>query len=348
MSIPVECLENLQLDNGWTVTSKITKRPENTGGNFSSGYIVQKGEIKAFLKAFDFSVVLNYSPDKQPEILNQQLEIFNFEKELLEKCKNSHMNKIVIPIDSGSVQINGFPDFFGRVYYIIFELADGNIRNIQEQFTNLDLAFIFRSLHNIAVGINQLHHAGIAHQDIKPSNALVFKNETKLSDLGRASDASHPFLYDDGIPGDQNYSAIEQFYNFRAHGDITDRFAADLYTFGSLFFFYFGNLSFSTILIKKLQDKKILSGTNSFETDLPGLIRIYEEIMIDFNTVLLNYVTSDVAEQITNLVKSLCHPDPRQRGHRKNIAQGFSQYSLERYITEINILAEKAELKLIK
>lgn len=101
-------------------------------------------------------------------------------------------------------------------------------------------------------------------------------------------------------------------------------------------------------MIKKLQDKKILSGTNSFETDLPGLIRIYEEIMIDFNTVLLNYVTSDVAEQITNIVKSLCHPDPRQRGHRKNIAQGFSQYSLERYITEINILAEKAELKLIK
>lgn len=42
MSISVECLENLQLDNGWTVTSKITKRPENTGVIFLLGILYKK------------------------------------------------------------------------------------------------------------------------------------------------------------------------------------------------------------------------------------------------------------------------------------------------------------------
>lgn len=52
-------------------------------------------------------------------------------------------------------------------------------------------------------------------------------------------------------------------------------------------------------------------------------------------------------EQIINMIKSLCTPDPRKRDHKKNIEHGLPQYSFERFITELDILAKKAKFKLI-
>src|SRR5205823_2049082 len=44
------------------------------------------------------------------------------------------------------------------------------------------------SLHHIATGLYQLHSAEVAHQDLKPSNILVFEGSTsKIADLGCAS-----------------------------------------------------------------------------------------------------------------------------------------------------------------
>ena len=58
--------------------------------------------------------------------------------------------------------------------YIVFELASGDIRAEIERLPNFDLAWCLRSLHNATVGVQQLHSKDIAHQDIKPSNVLVF------------------------------------------------------------------------------------------------------------------------------------------------------------------------------
>ena len=43
-------------------------------------------------------------------------------------------------------------------------------------------------MHHIATGLFQLHSAAVAHQDLKPSNVLVFDHSiSKVADLGSAS-----------------------------------------------------------------------------------------------------------------------------------------------------------------
>lgn len=66
---------------------------------------------------------------------------------------------------------------FTKVFYLIFELADGDIRRHLAVQESLDLAFVLRTLHHVAVGLDQLHRADIAHQDLKPSNVLIYTKE---------------------------------------------------------------------------------------------------------------------------------------------------------------------------
>jgi hypothetical protein len=44
----------------------------------------------------------------------------------------------------------------------------------------------------------------------------------------------------------------------------------------------------------------------------------------------------------------LCDPDPRVRGHIKNVKGNGNSYSMERFVAVLNLLATKAELKLRK
>lgn len=119
-TIPAECLAGLTVENGWYVNKMIQRSPHSTGGNFSSGYEVEKDGKKAYLKAVDFSRALQNS-DMLKE-LEIQLKIFNFEKELLELCKNENLHKVVVPIDSGKIEVPGFPPILNVVHYIIFYL----------------------------------------------------------------------------------------------------------------------------------------------------------------------------------------------------------------------------------
>ena len=54
-------------------------------------------------------------------------------------------------------------------------------------------------------------------------------------------------------------------------------------------------------------------------------------------------------EKLIEAIKMLCNPDPRKRGHKKNIAQKHgSNFSLERFVETFNLLAKRAEYKLTK
>ena len=50
----------------------------------------------------------------------------------------------------------------------------------------LDLVFMMGTLHHVSLGLSQLHRAEIAHQDLNPSNVLVFESgkSSKICDLG--------------------------------------------------------------------------------------------------------------------------------------------------------------------
>ena len=121
----------------------------------------------------------------------------------------------------------------------------------------------------MAVGVQQLHNIGIAHQDLKPSNVLVFNSESKIGDLGRASDKDHPFKYDSYVmPGDRNYAPVEQWYSYRFSSGFEEKFAADLYLLGSLFMFFFTGLSMSQCMFDQLKLSKA-SSSGTFRGDLP-------------------------------------------------------------------------------
>jgi serine/threonine protein kinase len=179
---PHEALEGLQLGDGWTVLSRVHRGPELTGGHFSCGYIVEHSDgRRGFLKALDFFSRLAQSADPA-RALEPLIKAFNFERDLLRSCRR--MSRIVTAYTDGAITVPGFPPP-NTVQYIIFELADGDIRSLMITSETFDVCLALRALREIAIGLRQLHTIGVAHQDVNPSNVLRFQPHVghKLADL---------------------------------------------------------------------------------------------------------------------------------------------------------------------
>jgi serine/threonine protein kinase len=235
------------------------------------------------------------------------------------------------------------------VCYLIFEIAEGDIRKHRHALAQFDLAWCLRSMHNTAVGLDQLHYSGIAHQDLKPSNILVFPKEgSKIADLGRATDALTPFVNDTlHMPGDPGYAPPEQFYGFRITDDFERRKAADLYLLGSIFFFFFSDVAATPAIEAKLQRTVGINlSSMTFEAELPYIRNAFIEALNDLEKSV-TVMAGGLTRKIMQIVEELCDPDPRKRGDTKRIGTVVSQYSLERYISRLNILARHAELGLM-
>jgi len=338
---PALRLTGLKLEGGWEVIGLIERPTTATGGNFSVSYKVRGQDGReGFLKALDFSKVFQ-EPDPA-RVLEVMTKAYNFERDLLNKCKNNRLSKIITPIADGSVEIPGEVGEIKTVMYLIFELADGDIRKFYKLSNNIDLAWCLRSLHNAAVGLMQLHSRSIAHQDLKPSNILFFKKETefKLSDLGRASDQEHPCVNDEcQIPGDVGYAPIELFYGYKSTDEFYRRFGIDLYHLGSFIFFYFGDVSATQAIKTKLN----LSGTsltNNFSNDLPYIRKAFIEALKELEPNV-KAKAGELAQEIITMAMELCEPDPEKRGHPRD--RTGNQHNLERYVSKLDLLSKKAE-----
>mgnify|MGYP001220105121 CR=1 FL=1 len=149
--------------------------------------------------------------------------------------------------------MSGFGSF-GAVQYVIFELADRDVRAHLDISHNFDLAWSLRSLHHVAVGLMQLHSQGIAHLDPKPSNVLVFHQRMcKVGDLGRAAYSGHVGPYDNAPwPGDRAYSPPEFLYGQREVEWNTRNIGTDAYLPGSMIVFVFARTSMSGLLFSHL------------------------------------------------------------------------------------------------
>lgn len=155
---PAERLEGLTLDGGWSVIEKIQRPSKDSGGNFSVCYLVQnsKGQ-RAFLNALDYSRAL-LAPD--PALALKGLtEGYIFERDLLYACRKGHMDRVIIALADGTVRFG--QEGMDVVQYIIFELADGNVRSRLGEIAQFDIAWSLRALHHIAIGLSQLHGRGL-------------------------------------------------------------------------------------------------------------------------------------------------------------------------------------------
>jgi len=339
-----EQLEGAELPGGWKVTSKLERTPARTGSHFSCGYFVEGDDgRKGFLKALDYSGALR-SPDPA-QALNAMTAAYNFEADLCEKCKDRHMRRVVTAVGKGTVYLDP-NDPVTVVQYLIFEQAENDVRVYLDKFDAFDTAWVLRALHHVATGLNELHMAGIAHQDVKPSNVLVFPQEgSKVADLGRAADKETAGPFDEwGVAGDQGYAPPELLYRHVAGDWNTRRFGCDAYLLGSMVVFFFARVSMTALILDNLDESyhwRIWPGT--FQDVMPYIRDAFGRAVASF----LEDVPEDTRAAISPLVRELCEPDPRLRGHPRTRVVRGNQYSVERYVSTFDMLASKAEYGLI-
>jgi serine/threonine protein kinase len=335
-------LVGLTLNNKWHVIREVPKG-NTTGGYFSYGYIVRSptGE-EAFLKALDLARALR-EPNWMEAVKNMTTAHV-YERDILFKCRDRRMTRVVRAIDQGEELVPGaFPP---QVSYLVFELAEGDVRQKMSDLSRGGFAWTLRTLHHTATGLYQLHRGGIAHQDMKPSNVLVFEggSSQKVADLGRASSREQAALHDNlSVPGDYSYAPPELLYNQVSAEWVERRFSCDLYHLGSLAMFLFVKVSATPAILGRLsvaEHPKNWGGT--YSEILPRVQSAFEDVLVNFKRA----VQCDCGEEIVQAVRQLCNPDPMYRGHPLNRFGVGSQFSLERYVSLFNRLAKRAELGL--
>ncbi len=339
MGAPADELLNLQLPNGWLVKAKIPK-VGSTGACHSVGYLVEKEGKTAFLKALDFSAAFN-GHDLVRE-LQAMTTAYNFERDLCFQCKNRRLSRVVHPIEDNSVIVDP-NSLVGKVPYIIFELATSDVRKALDASADIDIAWALRTLHQITQAHQQLHGIGIAHQDLKPSNVMMFTtSDARVGDLGNASLEGVAGPFDDLRPaGDPSYAPPEYRWGSMHPDWRSRRFGCDSYLIGSMCVYFFVKASMMSLLLKFVPPQMWPGRwTGTYADILPTLVRSHSEAVQEFGTSL----SPAIKEPLVRMVTELCHPDVSQRGDPESPG---NMYNLERYLSKFANLATKAEAGII-
>lgn len=342
---PAACLRGLKAGDAWNIIEHIDRDPNASGGFFSESYIVESGDgRRAFLKALDFSRALQ--ADDSVQALKILADAYVFERDVLAKCRDRRMTRVVRIIEHGTITVGDGP--LKRVPFIIMELADGDVRSVMDASQVFDLAWLLRTLHHAATGLLQLHQAKIAHQDLKPSNVLTFEKGAgaKVADVGRAAsqDASSP--HDNfQVAGDPGYAPPEQLYGYLDPNWNRRRIGCDIYLFGSLVVFFFTKVSMTCYLTSYLaEEQRPTKWTGTYQEVMPFLRRAFVQAIQHVSPQIPEMIRKDIIE----VVQELCDPDPERRGHPKNLGSPMGALSLERYVSKFNLLAQRAEMEVRK
>lgn len=340
---------------GWLVAERVengrSKPDAKTGGTFSVGYRVEKQGAIAFMKVFD--VISAFGPGKDLAMeIGRITGEYNHEKALLDLCTTGRLSRVVKILDHGTFQtpfpLPFDPDYTVPLHYIIFERADaGDIRDVFNEYDQINDAVKLDYLHHVAVAIQQIHQRQVSHQDIKPSNVLIFKQNgegAKLADFGRAVKKGVPSPHDSQlIMGARNYAPPEQLYGHEAPDWRNKREAADLYNFGSLVAFLFsGTNTTAGILGRMAENLQPGSWTGVYEDILPMVQTAYAEYLASIRTAFPEWAR----DQLGQIVMLCCEPDVYRRGDPKARAQHDKPLGVDRFIARLNMLRLEAHRRL--
>jgi serine/threonine protein kinase len=342
---PAQRLEGLTLEKGWKVVSKHVRADGATGGRYSVCYHVERNGKTAFLKALDFSRIdTQRHPDKL-RALQALLQSYNLERDILLTCAERGMNRVIIAIDAGEIEFDD--SISGTVHYLVFDEANGDIRAQMEASALLDVGLRLRALHHIATGLLQLHNAGIAHQDLKPSNVLQFAEISKVSDLGSATVKGRVGPRDDEkCVGDKDYAPPELLYGYLSQDFNARRFGCDAYLLGSMVVFFFTGLTATASIFNFLSpEHRYQVWAGSYQEVLPYLRHALGEAVQSWGGDLPGDKTRS---ELIQVIRQLCDPDPVLRGHPQSRIGVGNPYSLERYVSIFDRLALSARYGIVK
>jgi serine/threonine protein kinase len=328
------------LDGGWTVVREVQLPDDATGGLNSYGYVVHRptGE-EAFLKAIDFmSAFAMEDPSRE---LQRITAIYNYERDLCDRCRQRRMDRVVHAIADGKTHADP-ENPASIVQYLIFELAEGDVRTQLDRRYRFDVPWILRTLHHVATGLRQLHVAGIAHQDLKPSNVLVFPTGSKLADLGRSTGRDRPSPWDDWkVPGDRAYAPPELLYGHLDTDWNRRRLGGDAYLLGSLVVYLFLRVGMTSLTLSHLPPAYHDSEWTGPYADVLDYLRdAFGRAVNEFEAAL----PACLRPHLVPVVRQLCEPDPSRRGHPLARQGSGSPYSLERYVSLFDLLAVMVSL----
>ncbi len=337
-------LVGLALSREWKVETKFPRGATATGGAFSEAYLVKNNDGRqGFLKALDFSEAFDPNVDTI-KTLGRLVSAYEHERDVLSLCATKRLSNVVVAIDHGEVQVPNFPQMNGRVFYLIFELAAGDIRSQVNKVSRLTGLWSLRALRDVCLGLSQVHRQMIAHQDMKPSNVLVFPERGfHVADFGRASIKGKSMPHDGyAVAGDRTYSPPELLYGY-THPDFgARRFGCDLYMLGNLASFMFAGVNVTASVIARM-DPQFAPGkwSGSYDQVLPYLQEAFGKLL----TEIRPQMEPVVATTVISLISELCNPDLSKRGHPRGMGRP-EQHTLERYVSSLDLAYRRAEVAL--
>lgn len=350
VTTPANKMVGLVLNNEWSVESLIpvgSKTGIGTGGNFSVSYEVKNtrsGKI-AFLKAFDFEKTMQDSLSQGHDFMQVMSALtsdYQFEDKLNEICIERRMRNIIKVLNKGQSVIDG-----RIVPYLIMELAEsGDIRMYVERTKDVSLAVKLGYLKDITLGIRQLHSANISHQDLKPSNVMVFNaSGAKVGDLGRASLQGVPHRFDNlVITGDQNYAPPEQLYGFIAPEWVNRRQRCDIYQLGSIASFLFTGRTVNNLMKEhvpvNIAPPRWGGSENQYDLALPYLEKAFFESLNAFDSVHPDWL----GRGLKNIVMQCSHPSYEIRGMLKYGKIAKVELGLDRLVSQFDFLIKKLKI----
>lgn len=331
--------------SGWRVICEHNTFGPTTGGVYSMCFDVEKDGKTCFMKAFDFATyMLNKHPNEGNPMskIKEMVDQYNYEYQLSNLCRDAHVTKVVFVIYSGAEYVENMRII---VPYLIFEMADGDMHQALETSDRLDFAWKLKSLHDIAVGLMQLHKIGISHQDVKPSNILIFELQSKLGDLGCAlcDSIASPFG-DRKFIGDHSYAPPERYYKVSVVDDKEQKYLTDCYLLGSLMTYYLTGVHMNALLYQHLPESLHY---NNYQGRFVEIKTYLNNAFRQSLEVIRNSIPMDnnLSCRLLSLIEYLCNPFVEQRGHPKDIKNTHcSNYNLERFISDLAYIQQKAEL----
>jgi eukaryotic-like serine/threonine-protein kinase len=335
-----ELLVGRVLLNQWEVLERIRHDDGISGNTRSACYKAKsKDGTVAFVKAFDFR---HDELTVDTDSLEKKLREFNYERKVHELCKDSGISRVTRIYEAGKIIIDS-----EAVHFIICEWLDRCLREHQPPgCKTITLEHRFLALRDTAAALSQLHFHGVAHQDVKPSNAVCTDTGIlKLTDLGSSSCEKLESPPHDLQPvvGQPSYAPYELLYDSPSVNWERRRFGCDLFLLGNLCFTTIVGGSLTLLSMHCVPERfRYPVFTGDYNQVLPYLIEAHDHMI---TPIIEEVVPSQLSAEVIQIIKCLCHPDPTKRGHKKNLAsQNNNPYGLERVISHFNSLAIKAKI----